>query len=116
MSELSPLGTCNSDEKLRQGSIGPPLVSLTQQAKVVNEDGMICGPNEQQGELLIHSPQVMLGYLGEHEKTDKCLCTSGWWLCTSAGDVVHYVTKMDCWHYQLHQRTNQSTWVFSHTS
>ena len=60
MSELSPIGTLNSDFNSKVGSVGP-LVSSTF-AKVVDEGGHSLGPDED-GELLIKGPQVMLGYL-----------------------------------------------------
>jgi 4-coumarate--CoA ligase len=57
MSELSPIGTCNSDFKIKSASIGP-LVSSTY-GKVIDENGKSLGPNEA-GELVIKGPQVML--------------------------------------------------------
>jgi 4-coumarate--CoA ligase len=58
MSELSPIGTINSDFDSKSGSIGPPAASTA--AKVVDERGKSLGPN-MHGELMIHGPQVMLG-------------------------------------------------------
>ena len=59
MSELSPLGTMNSDSNQRIGSIGP-LVSSTE-GKIIDPDtGKSLGPY-QRGELCIKGPQVMLG-------------------------------------------------------
>ena len=58
MSELSPIGTINSDFNSKSGSIGPVVSSTA--AKVVDEKGKSLGPNTH-GELMIHGPQVMLG-------------------------------------------------------
>lgn len=84
MSELSPIGTCNSDYDSKRGSVGP-LVSSTV-GKVVNEEGRSLGPNEP-GELFIHGPQVMLGYVDDPEKTAECLSESRW---LHTGDVAYY--------------------------
>lgn len=57
MSELSPIGTLNSDFNVKPASVGP-LVSSTH-GKVVDENGNTLGPNEP-GELCIKGPQVMM--------------------------------------------------------
>lgn len=57
MSELSPIATCNSDDNIKSGSVGP-LVSSTY-GKIIDEKGMSLGPNKP-GELVIKGPQVML--------------------------------------------------------
>jgi 4-coumarate--CoA ligase len=85
MSELSPLGTLSSDYNVKPGSVGP-LVASTH-GKVVDEEGKSLGPN-QQGELLIKGPQVMMGYWNEPDKTAECLSLTSGWLRT--GDVVYY--------------------------
>ena len=84
MSELSPLGLLNSDFNTKPGSVGP-LVSNTL-GKIVGEKGQSLGPNED-GELLIKGPQVMMGYLDDPDKTEECLSHSGW---LRTGDVGHY--------------------------
>lgn len=84
MSELSPLGLLNSDSNTKPGSVGP-LVPNTL-GKIVGKNGKSLGPN-QDGELLIKGPQVMLGYLDDVDKTAECLSTSGW---LRTGDVGHY--------------------------
>jgi 4-coumarate--CoA ligase len=70
MSELSPIGTINSDFNAKMGSVGP-LVSSTF-AKIVDAKGNSLGP-EEDGELLIKGPQVMLGYL-VCRQTLLCVC------------------------------------------
>jgi 4-coumarate--CoA ligase len=57
MSELSPIGTCNADDSVKSGSIGPLMPSTY--GKVIDEHGMSLGPNEP-GELVIKGPQVMM--------------------------------------------------------
>ena len=84
MSELSPLGLLNSDSNTKPGSVGP-LVPNTF-GKIVGDKGQSLGPNED-GELLIKGPQVMMGYLDDHDKTAECLSHSGW---LRTGDVAHY--------------------------
>jgi len=60
MSKLSPIGTINPDDKVRAGSVGPPVSSTL--AKIIDEEGNSLGPNED-GEFLLKGPQVMMGYL-----------------------------------------------------
>jgi 4-coumarate--CoA ligase len=57
MSELSPLGTLNSDYNMKPASVGP-LVSSTY-GKIIDEQGTSLGPHET-GELVIKGPQVMM--------------------------------------------------------
>ncbi|CAB9510951.1 7a-methyl-1,5-dioxo-octahydro-1H-inden-4-yl (Partial), partial [Seminavis robusta] len=84
MSELSPLGTLNSDFNAKPGSVGPLCPNTF--GKVVGEDGKSLPPNES-GELLIKGPQVMMGYLDDHDKTAECLSHSGW---LRTGDIAHF--------------------------
>ncbi|KAL3919452.1 MAG: hypothetical protein SGILL_003748 [Bacillariaceae sp.] len=84
MSELSPIGTLNSDFSKKTGSVGP-LVSNTH-GKILDEHGKTLGPNEP-GELCIKGPQVMMGYLDDPDKTRECLSSSGW---LRTGDVAYY--------------------------
>jgi 4-coumarate--CoA ligase len=84
MSELSPLGTVNSDYNAKPGSVGPLAPSTI--AKVVDEHGRSLGPNEV-GELMIKGPQVMIGYLNDPDRTAECLSDSGW---LRTGDVAYY--------------------------
>jgi 4-coumarate--CoA ligase len=84
MSELSPIGTLNSDFTSKSGSVGP-LVSNTY-GKIIDESGRTLGPN-QPGELVIKGPQVMMGYLDDPDKTNECLSSSGW---LRTGDVAYY--------------------------
>jgi len=85
MSELSPLGTMNSDYNAKIGSIGQLCPSTY--AKILDiETGKSLGPNEA-GELVIKGPQVMMGYHNDPEKTAECM-SKGKWLRT--GDLAYY--------------------------
>jgi 4-coumarate--CoA ligase len=84
MSELSPLGTVNSDFNSKTGSVGP-VVSNTY-GKIMDKSGNTLGPN-QPGELVIKGPQVMMGYLDDPDKTAECLSKSGW---LRTGDMAYY--------------------------
>jgi len=84
MSELSPIGTYTPTSNTKVGSVGP-LVANTY-GKVIDADGNSLGPN-QEGELVIKGPQVMMGYLDEPEKTKECKSSSGW---LRTGDLAHY--------------------------
>jgi 4-coumarate--CoA ligase len=85
MSELSPLGTMNSDSNNRIGSIGP-LVASTEGKIIDPNTGKSLGPN-QRGEFCIKGPQVMLGYLNDTEKTKDCISDEGW---LRTGDQAYY--------------------------
>jgi 4-coumarate--CoA ligase len=84
MSELSPIGTLNSDFNIKPGSVGQVLPSTI--AKIVDEHGKSLGPNES-GELLVKGPQVMMGYLNDQVSTAECLSSSGW---LRTGDLAYY--------------------------
>jgi len=84
MSELSPIGTFNTDDNSRSGSVGP-LVGSTR-AKILDEEGNSL-PANTPGELALHGPQVMAGYLNQPDKTRECLSESGW---LRTGDVAQY--------------------------
>lgn len=84
MSELSPIGTINSNSNNLTGSVGP-LVSNTY-GKIIDESGNSLEPH-QHGELVIKGPQVMMGYLDDPDKTEECLSNTGW---LRTGDVAYY--------------------------
>lgn len=86
MSELSPLGTVESDFNLRQGSIGQLISSTLGKVVDPKDTKKSLGPN-QTGELTIKGPQVMMGYLNDPEKTSECLDQDGW---LRTGDVAMY--------------------------
>jgi 4-coumarate--CoA ligase len=84
MSELSPIGTINSDTEIQSGSVGPLAPSTI--GKIINANGDSL-PANQPGELVLKGPQVMMGYLGDLVKTRECLSEAGW---LRTGDVAHY--------------------------
>jgi len=84
MSELSPIGSLSPSANIKVGSVGP-LVSDTF-GKILDDNGKSLGP-DQEGELVIKGPQVMMGYLDEPEKTQECLSSSGW---LRTGDLAYY--------------------------
>lgn len=60
MSETSPVGCYPKDSMENSGSIGPPVASSF--LKVIDSEGNSLGPDED-GELCLKGPQVMMGYL-----------------------------------------------------
>jgi long-chain acyl-CoA synthetase len=82
LTECSPVVTANPfDIEHYTGSIGIPLPST--ECKVVDEDGNEL-PMGEPGELLVKGPQVMAGYLGRPEDTDKAI-KDGWF---ATGDMA----------------------------
>lgn len=82
LTECSPVVTANPfDIEHYTGSIGIPLPSTD--CKIVDEDGNEV-PMGEPGELLVKGPQVMAGYLGRPEDTDKAI-QDGWF---ATGDMA----------------------------
>lgn len=90
LSESSPVLLTNLKGSKKYGSTGGPIPNT--RAKIIDpNDPLQRGlPAEQQGELLVQGPQVMMGYLNNEEDT-KATITSGGWLRT--GDVASYDSK-----------------------
>ena len=84
MSELSPIGTINADSAIKSGSIGP-LISSTI-GKILDSSGNSLPPN-QNGELVIQGPQVMMGYMDNPTQTKECISEQGW---LRTGDIAYY--------------------------
>ncbi len=82
LSEASPAVCFNPIQATKPSSIGLPLPSV--KVKIVDDDGKEMGPREI-GELIIQGPNVMLGYYGLREESDKAL--RGGWLHT--GDLAY---------------------------
>lgn len=86
LTETSPAVLLNYLGSKKYGSVGIP--PATTQAKVIDlsdPEMKGLGPNEQ-GELLVRGPQVMLGYLNNKEATDETIVDG--WLRT--GDLAFY--------------------------
>ncbi|MCL4409973.1 MAG: long-chain-fatty-acid--CoA ligase FadD [Gammaproteobacteria bacterium] len=82
LTECSPVVTANPfDIEHYTGSIGIPLPSTD--CKIVDEDGNEL-PMGEPGELWVKGPQVMAGYLGRPEDTDKAI-KDGWF---ATGDMA----------------------------
>ena len=82
LTECSPVVTANPfDIEHYTGSIGIPLPSTD--CKIVDEDGNEV-PMGETGELLVKGPQVMAGYLGRPEDTNKSI-KDGWF---ATGDMA----------------------------
>ncbi|MGK3745613.1 MAG: 4-coumarate--CoA ligase [Bacillariaceae sp.] len=84
MSELSPIGTITPSTKIKPGSVG--LMVSNTYGKILDKNGKSLEPN-QQGELAIKGPQVMMGYQDEIQQTKDCLSSSGW---LRTGDMFYY--------------------------
>jgi len=84
MSELSPIATFTNEYNLRKGSVGQ--LTPNTYGKIVTPEGRSLPPNEE-GELMIKGPQVMMGYLNDPDKTAECLSSDGW---LRTGDVAKY--------------------------
>jgi acyl-[acyl-carrier-protein]-phospholipid O-acyltransferase/long-chain-fatty-acid--[acyl-carrier-protein] ligase len=66
----------------KRGRIGHPLPGVT--VRVVDPETMQPAPDGTAGMLLVHGPNVMLGYLGKSEKTAEVL-KDGWY---TTGDIA----------------------------
>ncbi len=85
LSETSPVTHANPFNGLnKEGSIGIPFPNTL--AVVVDDKGIVLSPGEI-GEIAVKGPQVMKGYLGAEEETERVLING--WLLT--GDMA----KMD---------------------
>ena len=88
MTETTALVTVspfNEPDEIRSGTSG--LLIPNTEAKVVDvEDGHELGPNED-GEVWVRGPQMMVGYLGRPEETATTLVDDGW---LRTGDVGHF--------------------------
>ncbi len=89
--ELSPVGAMsqpdiildgNEQVGVKEGSVGHPVPGVA--AKIVDPDTLELLPDNSEGLLQIKGPNVMLGYLGQEEKTKEVL-QDGWY---STGDIA----------------------------
>ena len=84
MTELSPVSHITPPGQTRPGSAGV-TVSNTE-CKVIDAEGNELGVDEE-GELLIRGPQVMVGYLGNDAATAVTIDSDGW---LHTGDVARF--------------------------
>ena len=94
MTEISPVSHMTPGYKNRPGSSGV-TVSNTQ-SRIVDTEGHDLGPDEE-GELWVKGPQVMLGYLHNEAATRESINEDGW---LHTGDVARidtdgYMTIVD---------------------
>ncbi len=75
MTELSPVSHAVPGFKSKPGSSGVTIPNT--QARIIDQNGNNLPPN-QEGELLVKGPQVMLGYLGNPKATEEILDSDGW--------------------------------------
>lgn len=90
--ELSPVACVNApdfaDGNLRQqgnkpGTIGLPIPGVA--ARIVQRDTLVDLPQGKEGLLLIHGANVMKGYLGRDDMTQKKVVDGGWYI---TGDLA----------------------------
>ena len=76
MTELSPASHLTPPELAREGAVG--LTAPNTETRIVNpETGESVGPN-QEGEVQVRGPQVMLGYLNNPQATAETIIDNGW--------------------------------------
>lgn len=78
MTETSPVthSSPHDPAQVKLGSVGPPAPST--ECKLINpETGEELGPN-QEGEVCVRGPQVMMGYLNNLEATARTIDTDNW--------------------------------------
>ena len=76
MTELSPASHLTPPELAKAGAVG--LTALSTETRIINpETGERVGPN-QEGEVQVRGPQVMLGYLNNPQATAETIIDNGW--------------------------------------
>jgi acyl-[acyl-carrier-protein]-phospholipid O-acyltransferase/long-chain-fatty-acid--[acyl-carrier-protein] ligase len=90
--ELSPVvsvensGYTGSDQKqvgAKRGTVGHPIPGVA--VRIVDPESFATLGSAQPGMLLVKGPSVMVGYLGEPEKTRQAMWEDGWYI---TGDVA----------------------------
>jgi len=76
MTELSPVSHCTVEGQFKAGTVGV-TVSNTETRIVDPESGEDLGI-DQDGEIWVRGPQVMVGYLNNQEATDDTIDNDGW--------------------------------------
>ncbi|MGK0231504.1 MAG: acyl-CoA synthetase (AMP-forming)/AMP-acid ligase II [Gammaproteobacteria bacterium] len=94
MTEISPVSHITPGFDARPGSSGVTVSNTL--SRIIDSDGNDMGPNEE-GELLVKGPQVMLGYLNNESATRETIDADGW---LHTGDLARidedgYMTIVD---------------------
>jgi acyl-CoA synthetase (AMP-forming)/AMP-acid ligase II len=94
MTEISPVSHITPGFDARAGSSGVTVSNTL--SRIIDSDGVDMGPNEE-GELLIKGPQVMLGYLNNESASRETVDADGW---LHTGDLARidedgYMTIVD---------------------
>ena len=85
MTELSPVSHLTPPGQFKPGSVG--VTAPNTQTRIVDpESGADLGV-DQDGEVLVKGPQVMLGYLNSPEATEATIDAQGW---LHTGDIGHF--------------------------
>lgn len=69
----------------KPGSIGPPLPNM--KVKIVDPESGETLPSNKEGEVWLHGPTVMKGYLNNPKSTQECITDDGWF---KSGDLGQY--------------------------
>ena len=90
LTETSPLAMISHKKTTNYATIGWPAAST--EAKIIKYDDPehIGLDLNQEGELLVRGPNIMLGYLNNPEATANAITPNGWF---RTGDVVAYDTE-----------------------